>query len=83
MIQCNQHTIFADDVATKMSGKNKKTNHSNNKRASHNGATPAEMDILMGRGNTHKNHPGNIIFQGKYLGILIAFDSIVQQEFLT
>ena len=30
------------------------------------GVTPTTQDILMGRGNSHKNHPGNIIFQGKF-----------------
>ena len=29
------------------------------------GVNPSTHDILMGRGNSHKNHPGNIIFQGK------------------
>lgn len=28
------------------------------------GVTPTAQDILMGRGNSHKNHPGNVIFQG-------------------
>jgi hypothetical protein len=28
------------------------------------GVTPSTQDVLMGRGNSHKNHPGNIIFQG-------------------
>lgn len=29
------------------------------------GVTPSSQDVLMGRGNSHKNHPGNVTFQGK------------------
>jgi hypothetical protein len=39
----------------------------NNNQLATDGVTPTKEDILMGRGNTHKNHPGNIAFQGKHV----------------
>ena len=60
-------TAVAPTMNSIMVHNTKDDNHlADNKHNDDGVATPTAQDILMGRGNSHKNHPGNVIFQGTY-----------------